>query len=85
MNILIPEIKRSHCVGITILHIEINDNLDLSARKNILEGYKQKLFAIRDSVTETEETFDELKLLDTDIMELLTEPVAILSQLWISK
>ena len=83
--ILIPEIKRSHCVGITILHIEINDNLDLSARKNILEGYKQKLFAIRDSVTETEETFDELKLLDTDIMELLTEPVAILSQLWISK
>ena len=83
--ILIPEIKRSKCVGITLLHIDVENNLDLDQRKNILEGYKQKLFALRDSVTETEDTFDESKLLDFDIIDLLTQPVATLSQNWISK
>ena len=83
--ILVPEIKRSKCVGITILHIDINENLDLDSRKNILEGYKQKLFAISDNVTETEDSFDESKLLEIDIMELLTQPVVTLSQHWINK
>ena len=83
--ILVPEIKRSKCVGITILHVDINENLDLDSRKNILEGYKQKLFAISDNVTETEDSFDESKLLEIDIMELLTQPVVTLSQHWINK
>lgn len=83
--ILVPEIKRSKCVGITILHIDVKSDLDLTSIKNILEGYKQKYFAIRDSVTETQDNFDESILLHFDIMDLLTLPVATLSQSWTSK
>jgi len=82
--ILIPEIKRSKTVGITLLHIDVRENsaLDIESRKRMLEGYKQRLFALKDAVTETKDTFDESILEKVDIMELLTEPVVLLAKHW---
>ena len=48
----------------------------------MLEGYKQRLFALKDAVTETKDTFDESILEKVDIMELLTEPVVLLAKHW---
>jgi glucosamine--fructose-6-phosphate aminotransferase (isomerizing) len=82
--ILVPEIENSHTVGITLLHIDVRAEsaINVDARKRILEGYKQRLFALRDAVTETQENFDEEKLADIPIMELLTSPVVLLAQHW---
>jgi glucosamine--fructose-6-phosphate aminotransferase (isomerizing) len=83
--ILIPEIKRSKTVGITLLHFDVKDNalIDTESRKRILEGYKQRLFALKDAVTETNDQFDENILETIDVMELLTEPVVLLAKNWI--
>lgn len=82
--IMIPEVTRSITTGITLLHIDVvdNDELSVDARKRVLEGYKQKLFALRDAVTETQDTFDESILADIDMMELLTQPVVVLASKW---
>ncbi len=82
--ILIPEIKRAKTVGITLLHFDVrkNSSIDVDARKRILEGYKQRLFALKDSVTEISESFDDNILNSIDIMELLTEPVVLLAKYW---
>lgn len=80
--ILIPEITRSKTTGIMLIHIDVNDTVNVDARKRILEGYKQRLFALRDAVTETQDTFDESKLMDIPIIELLTQPVVVLAQQW---
>lgn len=80
--ILVPEVTRSKTTGITLLHIEANDAIPVEARKRVLEGYKQRLFALRDAVTETQDSFDESKLGEIPIIELLTEPVVVLANHW---
>ena len=80
--ILIPEISRSKTVGITLLHIDVDDSINVEARKRVLEGYKQRLFALRDAVTETHESFNEDQLQTLNIIELLTQPVVVLAQRW---
>lgn len=82
--IMIPEVIRSRTTGITLLHVDVKNNTDLTieARKRILEGYKQRLFALRDAVTETQDTFDESVLEHIDILELLTQPVVVLASHW---
>jgi len=49
----------------------------------VLEGYKQKLFALRDAVTETQDTFSEDILAEISVMDLLTQPVVVLAQRWV--
>lgn len=80
--IMVPEVTRSKTTGITLLHIDVDDTIPVESRKRILEGYKQRLFALRDAVTETQDTFDESILADIDIMELLTQPVVVLAGHW---
>lgn len=82
--ILVPEIQRSQTIAITLLHIEVvsSDDLSVDSRKHILEGYKQRLFALQDAVTETQDVFDENILSTIDIMELLTVPVVSLASKW---
>ena len=80
--ILIPEVSRGVTTGITLLHIDVKEEIDIEARKRILEGYKQRLFALRDAVTETQDTFDEAVLQNISIIDLLTEPVVVLAQNW---
>ncbi len=80
--ILIPEISRSQTIGLTLLHVDVDESISIDARKRVLEGYKQRLFALRDAVTEVQDTFDESKLGEISIMELLTEPVVVLAQRW---
>ncbi len=80
--ILVPEVTRSKTTGITLLHIDVDESISVEARKRVLEGYKQRLFALRDAVTETQDSFDENKLGDISIVELLTDPVVVLANYW---
>jgi glutamine---fructose-6-phosphate transaminase (isomerizing) len=48
----------------------------------VLQGYRGRYGALRDQVTETEPTFDDARLADFDIADLLTEPVAELADRW---
>jgi hypothetical protein len=47
-----------------------------------LQGYQGRYGALRDAVTETSPTFDDGRLAEFDIVELLTEPVYVLADRW---
>ena len=48
----------------------------------MLGGYRNRYQAIADAVTETEPSFDEAKLADTAVVDLLCEPVYSLADRW---
>ena len=51
-------------------------------RARVLQGYQGRYGALRDAVTETEPTFDDARLADLDLVDLLTEPVYVLADRW---
>jgi glutamine---fructose-6-phosphate transaminase (isomerizing) len=48
----------------------------------VLQGYRGRYAALKDAVTETEPTFDDARLADVDVVDLLTEPVYVLAERW---
>ena len=48
----------------------------------MLQGYRGRYAALKDVVTETEPAFDDARLADFDVIDLLTEPVAELADRW---
>ena len=56
--------------------------LPVATMRAVLQGYRGRFAALRDSVTETEPTFREDLLLDLDVVTLLTEPVTDLAERW---
>lgn len=80
--VLIPEVKGSQVTGMTLLHVRFKDDLDADAAKRVLSGYRTRYSALSDAVTETEPTFDDSRLGDVPIVDLLTEPVYQLATRW---
>jgi hypothetical protein len=48
----------------------------------VLEGYQGRYGALVDAITETEPVFDDGRLADLPVIELLTVPVHVLAQHW---
>ena len=48
----------------------------------MLQGYQGRYGALRDAVTETTITFDDTRLANFDIVDLLTVPVNVLADRW---
>ncbi|MFM1871488.1 MAG: hypothetical protein RL398_910 [Planctomycetota bacterium] len=80
--ILVPEVHNGRAVGITLLHVRFHEHLPAAALRGILGGYRNRLAALADLVTETEPTFDETILAARPVVELLTEPVSKLAEAW---
>jgi glucosamine--fructose-6-phosphate aminotransferase (isomerizing) len=80
--ILVPEVKGAHVVGVTLLHADFHDRLSSDAAVRVLGGYRTRLSALSDAVTETEPVFDEQRLGAEPIVDLLTEPVYELAKRW---
>ncbi|MHC4812916.1 MAG: SIS domain-containing protein, partial [Planctomycetota bacterium] len=80
--ILVPEVQRRKTVGLTLLHVEFHDRLDKDAMRSVLSGYRRRYQALRALVTETEPSFEDSKLAEIPVVELLTVPVHVLADRW---
>ena len=80
--ILVPEIKDKETVGLTLLHVELEENLTEQAARHVLEGYKDRFTAISDYITETEPTFRADILASIPVADLLIAPIEDLLSYW---
>ena len=80
--VIVPEVKGNQATGLTLLHVAFRERLAPEAARGVLQGYRGRYGALRDVVTETETTFDDARLADFDVTDLLTEPVADLADRW---
>ncbi len=80
--IIVPEVKGTQATGMTLLHVAFRGRLAPEAARGVLQGYRGRYAALKDVVTETEPAFDDARLADFDVVDLLTEPVAELADRW---
>ena len=80
--VIVPEVKDGVTTGITLLHVRFADRLSPAAARGVLSGYRRRLAALRDAVTETEPTFRDDLLADIPVIDLLTQPVSVLADRW---
>ena len=80
--VFVPEVKGNQTVGLTLLHVQFVDRLEPAAARSVLQGYRNRYAALKGAVTETELTFDDSRLADVDVAELLTTPVYVLADRW---
>jgi glutamine---fructose-6-phosphate transaminase (isomerizing) len=80
--VMVPETRGTVVTGMTLLHVQFASLLGAPVARNVLGGYRDRLVALADAVTETEQTFDETNLGRVPIVELLTEPVYVLAERW---
>jgi glutamine---fructose-6-phosphate transaminase (isomerizing) len=75
-------VKGNQTTGLTLLHVSFHDRLAPEAARGVLQGYRGRYAALKDAVTETEPTFDEGRLDEIPLVDLLTEPVYVLAEQW---
>lgn len=80
--VIVPEVKDNDTTGITLLHVQFVDALPASTARGVLAGYRRRLAAIRDAVTETEPSFRDDLLAEIPVVDLLTLPVSMLADRW---
>ena len=80
--VFVPEVKGNQTVGLTLLHVQFVDRLDPAAARTVLQGYRNRYAALKGAVTETEVTFDDTRLAEIDVADLLTLPVYALADRW---
>ena len=80
--VIVPEVKDGATTGITLLHVRFVDRLSPAAARGVLSGYRRRLAALHDAVTETEPTFRDDLLGEIPIVDLLTQPVSVLADRW---
>jgi glucosamine--fructose-6-phosphate aminotransferase (isomerizing) len=79
---IVPEVKGAQTVGLTLLHLELPDHLPADVARSVLSGYRHRYTALRGAVTETEPEFDDARLADLPVVDLLTLPIASLADRW---
>jgi glucosamine--fructose-6-phosphate aminotransferase (isomerizing) len=79
--VLIPEIRQGTVDGLTLLHARFADRLPGENMRAVLEGYQSRYGALVDAVTETA-SFDDDRLGELPVIDLLTSPVHVLAEAW---
>jgi len=80
--LIVPETKDGATTGLTLLHVRFAERLSAGTARAVLQGYRSRYQALRELVTETEESFREDLLAEHDVVELLTEPIFELAERW---
>lgn len=80
--VIVPEVKDNETTGITLLHVQFVDSMTASTARGVLAGYRRRLAALRDAVTETEPSFRDDLLAEIPVGDLLTLPVSVLADRW---
>ena len=80
--VFVPEVAAGTAVGITLLHVRFAESLPVAAARGVLQGYRNRYSELCDAVTETEPTFDEERLAEIAVVDLLTAPIGELADRW---
>ena len=80
--VIVPETKDNQTTGLTLLHVRFHDRLAPDDARAVLSGYRGRFTALVDAVTETEPAFDEARLADVPVEELLLSPIQPLADRW---
>lgn len=80
--VMVPELEQNRTVGLTLLHVELAEQLPASVLRGMLGTYRNRYAALKDAVTETEPEFDESLLEQIPVIDLLTEPIYVLADRW---
>ena len=80
--IIVPEVKGSETVGLTLLHVAFHETVSASTARQVLQGYDRRYDRLVDWVTETEGAFREDRLGEVSIADLLIQPVSESANLW---
>ena len=82
--ILVPETKAGVCTGLMLLHVNFRDHVSVDDARTFLQGYDNRYERLVDWVTETEGTFDEAKLAEVSVADLLILPISETANHWMS-
>ncbi|MHC4450587.1 MAG: SIS domain-containing protein, partial [Planctomycetota bacterium] len=77
--VLVPETVKGVCTGIVLLHTDFRPELDSTAVRGVLSGYRNRYALIRDALNEANVEFEDEDLTRIGILRLLTEPVLVLA------
>ena len=80
--VFVPEVAAGTAVGITLLHVRFAESLPVAAARGVLQGYRNRYSELRDAVTETEPAFDEERLAEIAVVDLLTAAIGDLADRW---
>jgi glucosamine--fructose-6-phosphate aminotransferase (isomerizing) len=80
--VIVPEVKGNQTIGLTLMHVTFREHLAPDVARGVLQGYRGRYAALKDAVTETELVFDDARLADVPLIELLTDPVYVLAERW---
>ena len=80
--IFVPEVKADSCTGITLLHVRLHDRLSPGAMRGVLQGYDNRYDRLVDWVSETEGDFDDSRLGEFPVADLLIEPISDAADNW---
>jgi glucosamine--fructose-6-phosphate aminotransferase (isomerizing) len=80
--LIVPEMAGGLTVGLTLLHVRFQDRLTAAQARQVLDGYRGRLAALRSIVTETEAVFDETRLASIPTANLLTDTLVVLAEHW---
>ena len=80
--IIVPEVKGSETVGLTLLHVVFHDTVPAGTARQVLQGYDRRYDRLVDWVTETEGSFRDDRLSEVPIADLLILPVSESANLW---
>jgi glucosamine--fructose-6-phosphate aminotransferase (isomerizing) len=80
--VIVPEVKGAQTVGLTLLQLDLKPRVPADVAHAVLSGYRNRYAALRGAFTETELSFDDQRLAETDLVDLLTVPVYVLADRW---
>lgn len=80
--IIVPEVKDTQTTGLTLLHVQFEERLPPATMRAVMQGYRGRYAALKDAVTEVEPSFRDDLLGTVDVIDLMTEPVYVLSEHW---
>ena len=80
--VIVPEVKDNQVTAITLLHVDFHDRLAPEVFRGVLSGYRNRYNALVDAVCETEPSFDDSRLAEIDVADILVEPVRDLARRW---
>lgn len=83
-GVMVPEVKDGQVSGLTLLHVRFAEHLAPDVAKTVLSAYQGRYQALVDAVTEVRPGFDDAVLASVPVIDLLTEPVALLARHWVS-
>ncbi len=73
--IFVPEVRGGETTGLTLLHVRFHDTRPADVMRGVLQGYDRRYDRLVDTVSETEGSFDESRLGEISVQQLLIGPV----------